>query len=120
LQVEREAARHPHKPQLSAHSAAYVHPLPAAERLFQHAQLQQQERERVRVLKEAVESKFDLRTGRELFKPMLGASRRGPGTSSSPRPTVESSTDVRFALLRAPRLLLLCSLVSVMVAWGPR
>jgi hypothetical protein len=74
----------------------------------------------VRVLKEAVESKFDLRTGRELFKPMLGASRRGPGTSSSPRPTVESSTDVRFALLRAPRLLLLCSLVSVMVAWGPR
>ena len=71
LQAAAEAARNPHKPQLSARSAAYVPvgPAQAGERLFLQAKQQAAKRELMQKAKAMTDALYDPETGEELFKP---------------------------------------------------
>ncbi len=93
VQIEAEAARNPHRPQLSARSAAYVPagPAKAGDRLFQQAKQQAAKRDMMQKAKEMTDALFDPETGEELFKPRLNprskpAGRAGTSGRADTRP----------------------------------
>ena len=95
VQAAAEAARNPHKPQLSARSAAYVPvgPAQAGERLFLQAKQQAAKRELMQKAKAMTDALYDPETGEELFKPRTNV--RKATTSASGDKTPSGSKPIK-------------------------